>query len=62
MSGDEDPPAASTKKRSAGLDERLYGAAWVRVREHGVDLFPVTPESAALGRPAPPAEPGVGGE
>lgn len=40
----------------------LYGAAWVRVREHGVDLLPVTPESAALRGPTPPAEPGVGGE
>jgi membrane protein len=40
----------------------LYGAAWVRVREHGVDLLPVTPESAGLRSPTPPAEPGVGGE
>jgi YihY family inner membrane protein len=40
----------------------LYGAAWVRVREHGVAAPGVTPESAALGGPAPPAEPGVGGE
>jgi membrane protein len=40
----------------------LYGAAWVRVREHGVAAPGVTPESAALGSPAPPAEPGVGGE
>jgi uncharacterized BrkB/YihY/UPF0761 family membrane protein len=36
----------------------LYGAAWVRVRERGVA------ESVAsdLGSPAPPAEPGVGGQ
>lgn len=40
----------------------LYGAAWVRVREHGVAAPGVTPESAALGGPTAPAEPGVGGE
>ena len=40
----------------------LYGASWVRVREHGVAAPGVTPESAALGSPTPPAEPGVGGE
>jgi membrane protein len=40
----------------------LYGAAWVRVREHGVAAPGVTPESAGLGGTAPPAEPSVGGE
>jgi YihY family inner membrane protein len=40
----------------------LYGAAWVRVREHGVAAPGVTPESAALGSPAAPAEPGGGGQ
>jgi membrane protein len=46
----------------------LYGAAWVRVREHGVFVPDVTPEelavveeagSGALGSAAAPAEPGV---
>jgi membrane protein len=40
----------------------LYGAAWVRVREHGVASPDVTPGSAALGGPAAPAEPGGGGQ
>jgi membrane protein len=40
----------------------LYGAAWVRVREHGVAAPGVTPESAALGSSAAPAEPGGGGQ
>jgi len=41
----------------------LYGAAWVRIRDEGVPA-PVasTDESAVLGAPAPPAEPGGGGE
>ena len=41
----------------------LYGAAWVRVRDEGVPR-PVasTDGSAVLGAPAPPAEPGGGGE
>jgi len=46
----------------------LYGAAWVRVREHGIFAPDVTPEEAAvveeagsdaLGSAAAPAEPGV---
>jgi YihY family inner membrane protein len=46
----------------------LYGAAWVRVREHGIYVPDVTPEesavieeagSDALGSAAAPAEPGV---
>jgi len=46
----------------------LYGAAWVRVREHGIFVPDVTPEEAAvvdeagsdaLGSAAAPAEPGV---
>jgi YihY family inner membrane protein len=36
----------------------LYGAAWVRVR----DGMAAVKESAPLERPAPPAEPGVGGQ
>ncbi len=41
----------------------LYGAAWVRIREEGVPA-PVasTDGSVVLGAPAPPAEPGGGGE
>lgn len=41
----------------------LYGAAWVRVRDEGVPA-PVasTDGSAVLGAPAPPAEPGGGGQ
>ena len=46
----------------------LYGAAWVRVREHGIVVPDLTPEesavieeagSGALGSAAAPAEPGV---
>jgi YihY family inner membrane protein len=46
----------------------LYGAAWVRIREHGIFVPDVTPEEAAvveeagsdaLGSAAAPAEPGV---
>ena len=46
----------------------LYGAAWVRIREHGVDVPDVTPEESAvleeagsggLGSATAPAEPGV---
>jgi membrane protein len=46
----------------------LYGAAWVRIREHGIVVPDVTPEEAAvveeagsdaLGSAAAPAEPGV---
>jgi membrane protein len=36
----------------------LFGAAWVRVRDEAADRA----ASAGLGRPAAPAEPGVGGE
>jgi uncharacterized BrkB/YihY/UPF0761 family membrane protein len=36
----------------------LYGAAWVRVR----DGMATVRDSAPLERPAPPAEPGVGGQ
>jgi YihY family inner membrane protein len=41
----------------------LYGAAWVRIRDEGVP-GPVasTDGSVVLGTPAPPAEPGGGGE
>ena len=47
----------------------LYGASWVRVREDAAskadrraEAEAVEPGSADLGRPAPPAEPGGGGE
>ena len=42
----------------------LYGAAWVRVREHGAAAPPppIGSDSAYLGGPATPAEPGGGGE
>lgn len=44
----------------------LIGAAWVRIRDETrrppCEKAAPTPSSAALGRPAPPAEPGGGGE
>ncbi len=40
----------------------LYGAAWVRVREYGAAGPPQPIGSAPLGGPAPPAEPGGGGQ
>jgi YihY family inner membrane protein len=47
---------------SFGFQALLYGAAWVRVREHGAPGPPNPIGSAPLGGPAAPAEPGVGGE
>jgi len=47
---------------SFGFQALLYGAAWVRVREHGAPAKPAPIGSAPLGGPATPAEPGVGGQ
>jgi membrane protein len=47
---------------SFGFQALLYGAAWVRVREHGAPAPPAPVGSAPLGGAAPPAEPGVGGQ
>jgi membrane protein len=57
---------------SFGFQALLYGAAWVRVREHGApakpnpigddEASPNATGSAPLGGPAAPAEPGVGGQ
>jgi YihY family inner membrane protein len=41
----------------------LYGAAWVRIRDEGVPAPAASADgSVVLGAPAPPAEPGGGGE
>jgi membrane protein len=47
---------------SFGFQALLYGAAWVRVREHGAPAKPAPIGSAPLGGPTTPAEPGVGGQ
>ena len=47
---------------SFGFQALLYGAAWVRVREHGAPAKPAPIGSAPLGGPATPAEPGVRGQ
>lgn len=46
---------------SLNFQALLLGAAWVRVRDEEAGGEPLA-GSAALERPAPPAEPGVGGE
>jgi uncharacterized BrkB/YihY/UPF0761 family membrane protein len=41
----------------------LYGAAWVRIRNEGIPASVASTDgSVVLGAPAPPAEPGGGGE